>query len=165
MSTISIIAAVADNGAIGKGNRLLWHLPEDMKRFKTITTGHTVIMGRRTYESLPKGALPNRRNIVLTSKRESVYAGCDVCGSMGEALRSCERDEEVFVIGGATLYREALCMADRMYLTRVHTTKEDADAFFPEVNFEEWEETERQEFPADERHAYPYTFLTYQRKK
>lgn len=166
MSTISIIAAVAENGAIGRENRLLWHLPTDMKRFKTLTTGHTVVMGRRTFESLPKGALPNRKNVVLTSRKADAFPGCIVCGSMDEALRVCEKDEgEVFIIGGATIYREAMDIADKMYLTRVHAVAEDANAFFPEVNPDEWEERERQEFPSDDRHAYPFTFLTYQRRK
>ncbi len=167
MSTISIIAAVAENGAIGRENRLLWHLPTDMKRFKTLTTGHTVVMGRRTFESLPKGALRDRKNVVLTSSQEAdAFPGCIVCGSMDEALRACEKDEgEVFIIGGATIYREAMDIADKMYLTRVHAVAEDADAFFPEVNPDEWEERERQEFPSDDRHAYPFTFLTYQRRR
>lgn len=166
MSTISIIAAVAENGAIGRENRLLWHLPTDMKRFKTLTTGHTVVMGRRTFESLPKGALPNRKNVVLTSRKADAFPECIVCGSMDEALRVCEKDEgEVFIIGGATIYREAMDIADKMYLTRVHAVAEDANAFFPEVNPDEWEERERQEFPSDDRHAYPFTFLTYQRRK
>ena len=166
MSTISIIAAVAENGAIGRENRLLWHLPTDMKRFKTLTTGHTVVMGRRTFESLPKGALPNRKNVVLTSRKADAFPECIVCGSMDEALRVCEKDEgEVFIIGGATIYREAMDIADKMYLTRVHAVAEDANAFFPEVNPDEWEERERQEFPSDDRHAYPFTFLTYQPRK
>lgn len=166
MSTISIIAAVAENGAIGRDNSLLWHMPTDMKRFKTLTTGHTVVMGRRTFESLPKGALPDRKNIVLTSRGADAFPGCIVCGSMDEAIRACGKDEgEVFIIGGATVYREAMAIADRMYLTRVHAVAEDADAFFPEVNPDEWEETERQEFPSDDRHAYPFTFLTYQRRR
>ncbi len=166
MSTISIIAAVAENDAIGRENRLLWHMPADMKRFKTLTTGHTVVMGRRTFESLPKGALPNRKNIVLTSRVADNFPECIVCGSMSEALEACGKGEdEVFIIGGATVYREAMDIADKIYLTRIHAVAEDADAFFPEVSPDEWEETERQEFSSDDRHAYPFTFITYQRRR
>ncbi len=165
MSKISIIAAVAENNAIGKNQQLLWSLPEDMKRFKTLTTGHAVIMGRKTFESLPKGALPNRKNVVLTTLPEAGFVNCFACESMRDALEICEKEAEIFVIGGAMVYRQALRLADTMYLTRVHHVFEDATTFFPIVNFDEWEETERKEFPADEKHAYPYTFLTYVRKK
>ncbi len=164
MSKISIIAALAENNAIGKNQQLLWHLPTDMKRFKTLTTGHAVIMGRKTFESLPQGALPNRKNMVLTTMPEAGFVNCFACESMRDALEMCEKEDEVFVIGGSMVYRQALGRADKMYLTRVHHVFEDASSFFPVVNFDEWEEIEREEFPADDKHAYPFTFLTYVRK-
>lgn len=165
MSTISIVAAIAENNAIGKNQQLLWSLPSDMKRFKELTTGHAVIMGRKTFESLPKGALPNRKNVVLTNLPEAGFVNCFACESMHDALDICEKEDEIFIIGGALVYRQALQRADKLYITRVHETFKDADSFFPIVNWEMWEEVERQEFPADEKHAYPYTFLTYIRKK
>ena len=149
MSTISIVAAIADNNAIGKNRALLWHMPADMKRFKELTTGHAVIMGRKTFESLPKGGLPNRKNIVLTTLPEAGF----------------EKEQDIFIIGGALVYRQALGIADKMYLTRVHAEFPDADSFFPVVNWDLWEEVEREEFPADEKNPYPYTFLTYVRKR
>jgi len=165
MSTISIVAAIADNNAIGKKQQLLWHMPYDMKRFKDLTTGHAVVMGRKTFESLPKGALPNRKNVVLTTLPEAGFPDSFACESMKDALYLCDKESEIFIIGGAMVYRQALRIADRMYLTRVHHVFEDADSFFPVVDFSQWEETERKEFPADEKHAYPYTFLTYIRKR
>lgn len=165
MSTISIIAAIAENNAIGKDNKLLWRLPADMRRFKDLTTGHAVIMGRKTFESLPKGPLPNRKNVVLTTMPEAGFVNCFGCESMGAALDICEKEDEIFILGGALVYRQALRIADRMYITRVHAEFEDADTFFPVVNWDAWEEVDRQEFPADAKHAYPYTFLTYHRKK
>ena len=165
MSTISIIAAIAENNAIGKNNKLLWRLPADMRRFKDLTTGHAVIMGRKTFESLPKGPLPNRKNVVLTTLPEAGVVNCFACESMGAALDICEKEDEIFILGGALVYRQALRIADRMYITRVLGEFKDADTFFPVVNWDTWEEVERQEFPADAKHAYPYTFLTYVRKK
>ena len=165
MSTISIIAAIAENNAIGKNNKLLWRLPADMRRFKDLTTGHAVIMGRKTFESLPKGPLPNRKNVVLTTLPEAGFVNCFDCESMGSALDICEKEDEIFILGGALVYRQALRIADKMYITRVHGEFKDDDTFFPVVNWDLWEEVERQEFPADAKHAYPYTFLTYVRKK
>lgn len=165
MSTISIIAAIAENNAIGKNNKLLWRLPADMRRFKDLTTGHAVIMGRKTFESLPKGPLPNRKNVILTTMPEAGFVNCFACESMGAALDICEKEDEIFILGGALVYRQALRIADKMYITSVHGEFKDADTFFPVVNWDMWEEVERQEFPADAKHAYPYTFLTYHRKK
>ena len=164
MSTISIIAAIADNNAIGKNQQLLWHLPADMKHFKELTTGHAIIMGRKTFESLPNGPLPDRKNVVLTSLPEAGFVNCFACESMRDALDLCEKEDEIFIIGGALVYRQALSKADKMYITRVHHEFENADAFLPVVNWDLWEEVDRQEFPADEKNAYPYTFLTYVRK-
>jgi dihydrofolate reductase len=165
MSTISVITAVDEHNAIGKKQQLLWNLPFDMQRFKGATTGHAVVMGRRTFESLPKGALPNRKNIVLTTLPPESFINVFVCNSMQDALELCEKEEEVFMIGGAMVYRAAMEIADKLYLTRVHYMFDDADIFFPEINFDEWEETEREEHAADDRHAYAYTFHTYIRKR
>lgn len=126
---VNIIAAVARNRAIGYQNKLLYWLPNDLKRFKALTTRHTIIMGRRTYESLPKGALPNRRNIVL-SRTIQVLPGCEIYPSLEEALSHCSNDEEVFIIGGASLYQQALPLANRLYLTEINDTPVAADAFF-----------------------------------
>ena len=164
MDTISIIAAIADNNAIGKNQQLLWHLPADMKHFKELTTGHAVIMGRKTFESLPNGPLPNRKNVVLSTMPED-FVNCFACDSMGDALELCEGQGEIFIIGGALVYRQALNRADKMYITRVHHEFENADTFFPVVDWEQWEEVEHQDFPADEKNAYPYSFSTYIRKK
>lgn len=161
MSLISIIAAIAENNAIGKDGQLLWHLPADMRHFKELTTGHAVIMGRKTFESLPNGPLPNRKNIVLTSLPAAGFAGCLACKSMREALGLCGKEDEIFIIGGALVYRQALDIAGKMYITRVHHAFEDADAFFPAVDWDLWEEADRQAFPADGKNAYPCTFLTY----
>ena len=164
MRTISIIAAISENDAIGKDQQLLCHMPTDMKRFKALTTGHAVIMGRKTFESLPH-PLPNRQNIILTTASEAVYAGCFACPSMEAALELCEPGAEVFIIGGAQIYGLAIDLADKMYITRIHHTFEDATTFFPEVDWNQWEEVERDEHPADAKNPYPFTFLTYVRRK
>ena len=134
--TLSIIAAINRNRGLGFGNRLLYWLPNDLKRFKALTTGHTIIMGRKTFESLPKGALPNRRNIVLTSQKKT-FEGTECFSSLQEALDACRKEEEVFIIGGASLYQEALTQADRLCLTHIEDTPQKADAFFPEINEKE----------------------------
>ena len=157
---INIIAAVAQNMAIGYENKLLYWLPNDLKRFKTLTTGHTIIMGRKTFESLPKGALPNRRNVVLT-RSQKAFPGTEVYPSLREALASCGKDEEVYVIGGASVYREALPLADRLCLTEIQDTPAKADAFFPQFSHEEWKEAWVEEHQTDERHALPYRFVDY----
>lgn len=155
---INIIAAVARNRAIGKENKLIYWLPNDLKRFKMLTTGHTIIMGRKTFESLPKGALPNRRNIVL-SRKERNYAGCECFGSVEEALSHCREDEEVFVIGGDSIYKQTLPLADRLFLTEVNDTPADADSFFPP--YDEWHIAKREEHHKDEKHTFDYAFVDY----
>ena len=165
MSRISIIAAIADNNAIGKNRALLWHLPADMAHFKELTTGHAIIMGRKTFESLPNGPLPNRKNVVLTTIPEADFINCFACDSMGEALDLCKNEDEIFIIGGALVYRQAIRLADTMYITRVHAEFKDADAYFPNINWDLWEEVSREDFPADEKNAYPYSFITYKRKR
>ncbi|MDF9831793.1 dihydrofolate reductase [Parabacteroides sp. PF5-6] len=165
MSKISIIVAVAENGAIGKDQRLLWHLPNDLKLFKMLTTGHTIIMGRNTFESLPNGALPNRQNIVITSNRNRTYPGVSIAHSLPEALELCQDEEEAFIIGGSMVYNEALQFADTLYLTRVYHRFEDADTFFPDIDFSAWQMIKDEMHPVDEKHLYPYTFFTFERKK
>ena len=140
-------------------------MPSDMKRFKELTTGHAVIMGRKTFESLPVAPLPKRKNVVLTTMPEAGFVNCFACESMGAALDLCEKEDEIFIIGGALVYRQALRIADKMYITRIHHEFPDATSFFPVVNWDLWEETEREEYPADEKNPYPYTYITYVRKK
>ncbi|MDR1336781.1 MAG: dihydrofolate reductase [Tannerella sp.] len=164
MSIISIIVATDEQGAIGKDGQLLCRLPRDMKRFREITTGHTVIMGRKTFESLPGGALPNRKNRVLSTAPDRHYEHCDVCRSLQEALAACEGEEEVFIIGGAGVYRQAMPLAGKIYLTGIHHTFADADTFFPPFAATEWTETDRRDFPPDGKNPYAHTFFTYIRK-
>ena len=158
---ISIIAAVAKNRAIGYKNKLIYWLPNDLKRFKALTTGHTIIMGRNTYLSLPKGALPNRRNIVL-SRSAKEFPGCDVYASLEEALVHCTPDEDIYIIGGASVYRQALKIADRLCLTEIDDTPTEADTFFPPYD-EGWKEESREDHPVDDRHDFPYSFVDYVR--
>lgn len=176
---ITMIAAVAENGAIGFENKLLYWLPDDMKRFRQLTTGHTIVMGRRTFESLPKGALPNRRNIVLSrgarptapaapgeTLARNVYTekGAELYASLDEALAACAADEEVFVIGGASVYAQALPLAQRLCLTIVHDTPAQADAFFPWLLPSEWAVINEERHDADERHAFSYSFVDLERR-
>lgn len=158
--SISIIAAVARNRAIGHNNKLLYWLPNDLKRFKALTTGHTIIMGRRTFESLPKGALPNRRNVVL-SRSDSEFPGCDKYSSLEEALNNCKEDEDVFIIGGASVYEQAMKFADRLLLTEIDDTPQEADAFFPD--YSDWTLTNRESHQKDEKHLFEYSFSDYER--
>ena len=159
---ISIIAAVAKNRAIGYKNKLIYWLPNDLKRFKALTTGHTIIMGRNTFLSLPKGALPNRRNIVL-SRSTKAFPGCDVYPSLEEALAHCTKDEDIYIIGGASVYKQALAVADRLCLTEIDDTPAEADTFFPSYE-EEWQEESREDHPIDDRHDFRYSFVDYIRK-
>lgn len=161
---LTIICAVAENNAIGYNNDLLYHLREDLRRFKALTTGHTIIMGRRTFDSLPKGALPNRRNIVLTSDTTRQWPGVEVFTSLTDALTACSSDEEVFVIGGASVYAAALPLADRLCLTLVHATPAAADVFFPTFDADDWECTFSEDHEADDHNEQPYTFVDYVRK-
>ena len=164
MHKLALIAAIAKNNAIGFENKLIYWLPNDLKRFKELTTGHTIIMGSNTFRSLPKGALPNRRNIVL-SRKESEFPGCETFSSLEEALANCNGTELVYVIGGEMLYRAVLPLADILCLTEIDDMPENADAFFPEFTKNEWEVIELEEHTADEKHAYNYRFVTYLRRK
>ncbi len=159
-----LIAAVADNNAIGYQNKLLYWLPEDLKRFKRLTTGHTILMGRKTFESFPKGALPNRRNVVLTHQEDLSFPGAECFPSLQAALASCKSDEDVFVIGGESLYKATLPMADKLCLTEIEDTPEKADAFFPSFRKEEWSVTFEECHPKDEKHSQVFTFKDYERK-
>ncbi len=159
--SISIIAAVARNRAIGHNNKLLYWLPNDLKRFKALTTGHTIIMGRRTFESLPKGALPNRRNVVL-SRGCREFPGCDKYSSLEEALKHCKAEEDVFIIGGASVYEQAMKYADRLILTEIDDTPQEADAFFPD--YSEWTLVNRENHQKDDKHLFEYSFADYERR-
>ncbi len=160
---ISIIVAIAENHAIGRNNELLWHIPEDMRRFKRITNGHKIIMGKRTYESLPNRPLKNRTNIVISDIPGDTYEGCIMADSIEEALDHCLPQEECFVIGGGMIYRQFMPLADKLYITWVHKEFE-ADTFYPEIDPEVWEETERVE-EEDEGLDFSYTFSIYVRRK
>ena len=159
---LSAVVAAAENNAIGKDNQLLWHLPNDLRFFKRTTTGHTVVMGRKTYESVGK-PLPNRRNIIITRQAGYKVAGTEVVHSLSEALERCADEEEVFIVGGAEIYRQALPLLDRIYLTRVHAQPE-GDSFFPELDDEAWKLVAEERHSADERHAYSYAFRIYERR-
>lgn len=159
--TLSLIVAASENDVIGRGGQLPWRLKNDLKRFRELTTGHTVIMGRKTYESIGR-PLPHRRNIVITRDLSRKIEGCDVVHSVDEALQLVTGDFEIFIIGGGDIYRQALPRADRIHLTRVHAAIE-GDAFFPELPAGEWKEVACEEHSADQDNEYPYAFLTYQR--
>lgn len=161
---LSIICALAENRAIGNKGDLLFHLRADLKRFKELTTGHTIIMGRKTFESLPKGALPNRRNLVLTRQTDYSAPGIEVFSSLAEALNHCQPDDHPYVIGGASVYAEALPIAQELCLTHIHATPAEADVFFPEINPEEWDLTKEEYHEADEQNDHPFTFADYKRK-
>lgn len=159
---LSIIAAVARNRAIGFQNKLLYWLPNDLKRFKALTTGHTIIMGRKTFDSLPKGALPNRRNVVISRSVDSI-TGCDVYVSLKEALDSCDKSEDIYIIGGASVYEQAMPFADRLCLTEIDDTPDNADAFFPD--YSAWKEISREEHDTDGKHNQRYAFVDYEKPK
>ena len=158
-----MIAAVNRNHGLGKGNQLLYWLPNDLKRLKAMTAGHTILMGRKTFESLPKGALPNRRNIVL-SRQALQLPGAECFPSLEAALQACTDEEEVFIIGGASLYAAALPLADRLYLTEVDDSEREADVFFPALDPQVWHEKSRECHPTDEKHLYSYSFVNYERR-
>lgn len=159
---ISIIVAIAENFAIGKNNDLLFHLPNDLKRFKAITSGHTIIMGRNTLLSLPRWPLPNRRHIVITDKKDDVFEGCETVFSIKEAIEKVKNEEEAFVIGGGMIYKQFYPIAGKLYLTLVHKPF-NADVYFPEVNYSEWNELAREDF-FDEKNEFEYSYLDLERK-
>lgn len=161
---ISIIVAISDDYGIGKNNDLLWHIPEDLKRFKRITTGKTVIMGKKTWESLPKRPLPNRRNIVITDVAGETFPGGEPAYSINEAVSKCSREEEAFIIGGGSVYRQFMPLADRLYITHVHRNAP-ADIFFPAIEPDQWSVTEKEEFISEPPGSLPYTYVVYDRIK
>lgn len=161
---ISIIVAVAENYAIGKKGDLLCHMPADLKHFKQITTGKTVLMGERTFFSLPKHPLPNRRNIVLTDVPGKTFDGAEAVYSLDEAVKAVGGQEEAFVIGGGMVYRQMMEKADKLYITHIHHSWEDADTFFPDIKESEWQLLSAEKHYADENNPYDYTFAEYGRR-
>ena len=157
---VSDVVAISENHVIGKDNKLLWYLPNDLKHFKEITTGHTIIMGRKTYESVGK-PLPKRRNIIIT-RQDITIEGCEVVNSIEAALALCAGEEEVFIVGGAEIYKLAMPLTNRIYLTIVHK-QFDGDSFFPEINKQEWKEVSREDHQPDEKNSLPYSFITLER--
>jgi dihydrofolate reductase len=159
---ISIIVAIAENFAIGKSNDLLFHLPNDLKRFKQITMGKPVIMGRNTLLSLPKGPLKNRRNIVISDIPDDYFEGCEMTSSIVAAIDLVKNEDESFIIGGGMIYRQFYPLAEKLYLTLVHKPYE-ADTFFPEINYSEWHETFREDH-YDETNNFNFSYINLTRK-
>ena len=160
---LTIIAAASNNNVIGNNNKLIWHIPKDLMRFKELTLNHAVIMGRKTFESLPN-PLPNRLNIVVTRNTNYNHDGIVVCESIEEALTHCTNDSQPFIIGGGEIYKLAIENADRIELTRVHTTIE-GDAFFPEINTNLWQEVSSEKRFKDDKNEYDFTFYRYNKTK
>lgn len=160
---IILIAAVAENNALGKNNDLLWHLPNDFKHFKETTSGHFIIMGRKTFESFPK-PLPNRTHVIITRQNDYQYEGCLVVQNLEQAIAVCPKNEDIYIIGGGQIYQQSISFADQLNITRVHHSF-DADVFFPEIDLELWELTAETFQSKDEKHLFDYSFQTYSRKK
>ncbi len=159
---IIMIAAASENNALGKNNEMIWNLPNDFKRFKNLTSGHHIIMGRKTFKSLEK-PLPNRTHIVITRQKNYAPEGCIVVHSMEEAIEICPENENSYIIGGGEIYTLGMPFSDKIELTLVHHNFE-ADAFFPEIELKDWEITNSEFQPKDERHLFNYTYQTYSRK-
>ena len=159
---ITLIAAVAENNALGKNNQLLWHLPDDFKRFKNITTGHYIIMGRKTFESFPK-PLPNRTHVIITRQKKFSFENCIVVDSLQKAIAICPSAEETFIIGGGEIYSQSIEIADKLDITKVHHSF-GADTFFPEIDMNIWKLVFSEFHPKDEKHSFDFTFETYLRK-
>lgn len=154
---ISLIVAMARDRAIGKDNQLLWHLSDDLRRFKALTSGHAVIMGRKTFESLPKGVLPNRRNIIVSRTVEHIPGG-EIATSLEEALSLCREEDNIFIVGGGQIYEQGIAIAMDLHLTIVEAEYPEADTFFPHIKQDEWEEIEREVRPQDEKNEYTSTY-------
>ncbi len=161
---IHIIVATDRNMAIGYQNKLLFWLPNDLKRFKELTTGNTIIMGRNTFLSLPKGALPNRRNIVLSTRKDASFPGAETYASLEEAIKACKEDEKIYIIGGASVYKQALPLADVLCITEIDAEAPAADTHFPTIDPSIWKENSRESHSTDEKHDYPYAFVEYIRR-
>lgn len=159
---IILIAAAAENNALGKDNDLLWHLPDDFKRFKQLTSNHYIIMGRKTFESFPK-PLPNRTHVIITRQKNYEVENCIVVSGLKQALEVCPENEDVFIIGGGEIYKQSMEIADLIELTRVHTTI-DADTFFPEIDPNDWKLLSEEFHPKDEKHQFAFTYQTFGKK-
>jgi dihydrofolate reductase len=157
-----LIAAVGENNALGKNNDLLWHLPNDFKRFKALTSGHYIIMGRKTFESFPK-PLPNRTHIIITRQNYKAPDGCIVVSSLEKAIEITPKNENVYIIGGGEIYKQSITIADKIELTKVHSSFE-ADTFFPEIDLDKWKLTFEEFHTKDEKHQYDFTFQTFVKK-
>ncbi len=156
------VAAIAENNAIGKNNDLVWHLPDDFKRFKALTSGHYIIMGRKTFESFPK-PLPHRTHVIITRQDQYQAPGHLVVNRLDEAIAAIPKNEEkAFVIGGGEIYKQAMSRVDQLEITHVHTTVE-GDTFFPEIDAKHWKVVEETHHPKDERHQFDFTYKTYVR--
>ncbi|GBU06819.1 dihydrofolate reductase [Bacteroidales bacterium] len=164
MKTLSTIVAIGKNNEIGYKNDLLWRLPKDLKRFKEITTGHSILMGRKTYESLPKGALPNRKNIILTRDARYIAENCTVYTSLHDMIKE-ENEDEIFIIGGGEIYKLTLPLSNKLYLTTVEASFENADTFFPAIDFSQWSLISEEHIAANELNKYAHTFCVYIRIK
>ena len=161
---ISINVAIGENNEIGYRNGLLWRLPADLRRFKELTTGHTVVMGRKTFESLPNGPLPNRTNVVISRNPGFTHPHCLVFSSFDEALIKLSGEKEVYIIGGGEIYRQGLPWASKFYLTQVHASFPEADTFFPVIDRTKWIKRSEERHPADEKNNYSYTFYEFEKK-
>lgn len=160
---ISIIVAVSEDWGIGRENELLWHISEDLKRFKKLTYGNTVIMGKKTWESLPRRPLPGRKNVVLTDDPTEIIDYSITAYSIEDALSKCDKEEEIFVIGGGSVYRQFMTVADRLYITHVHK-KAPADVYFPEVDLSVWEVVDKEDYTDNEVNKISYSYVIYERK-
>lgn len=163
---ISMIAAAGENNTLGKEGDLLWHLPDDFKRFKKLTSGHPIIMGRKTFDTFPK-LLPDRTHIIITRQKDFEAEGCIVVNSMEKALEHAKKakgHEEIWIIGGGEIYALGLPIADKIELTRIHHKFEGGDAFFPEFDLKNWDLVAEHQHPTDEKHKQSFTYLTYRRK-
>jgi dihydrofolate reductase len=159
---ITIIAAVSENNALGKNNDLLWHLPSDFKRFKELTSGHYIIMGRKTFESFPK-PLPNRTHVVISRQKNYAPEGCIVVDSLENAIKICPKNENIFIIGGGQIYKQSINIVDRLDITKVHENF-DAEVFFPEIDMNIWKLESEEFHEKDEKHKYDFSFNRYIRK-
>ena len=163
-TTLSAIGAIDAHGAIGRNGQLLCHLPADLKHFKAITTGHSIIMGRKTFESFPRGPLPGRQNIVVTRNAHYRPQGVTVAHSIDQAIALVEMPGEAFIIGGGTLYQATIGLVSTLHLTRIEAAFAEADTFFPHIDAAQWAVASEEHHEADERNPYPYTFVTLCRK-
>lgn len=161
---LSIIVAISEENAIGLKGGLLCHLPNDLQHFKTITAGHTVVMGERTFYSLPKHPLPNRRNIVITDQVGKTFEGAEVAYSIEEAVKMVDANEEAFIIGGGMIYRQFMAIADKLYITHIHHSWQEADTFFPAIQEDTWRRISEERHEADEKNPFSYTFAEYLRR-